>query len=115
MSMSVRMSWHGDEVLARVETTKPMAVKDGLEHLLEASLKLVPRESGALARSGRVDEDSGTVSYGSNGVPYAIVQHERLDYHHFHGGQAKYLEQPMLTEAGVIQRIIAEHYRAALR
>ena len=34
---------------------------------------------------------SGTVSYG---LPYALRQHEELDYNHPRGGEAKYLERP---------------------
>lgn len=56
---------------------------------------LVP---GTLRASGTVHEPeregrkiSVTLSYGGAAIEYAIVQHERLDYHHT-TGQAKYLE-----------------------
>jgi hypothetical protein len=56
---------------------------------------LVP---GTLRASGQVAEPeyqgnniSVTLSYGGAAIDYAIVQHERLDYHHT-TGQAKYLE-----------------------
>lgn len=37
---------------------------------------------------------------------YAHIQHEALDFKHPHGGQAKYLEQPLLEGAdGFMQRL----------
>lgn len=39
-------------------------------------------------------------------APYAIYVHEDLTMNHPRGGQAKYLEQPMRTEARTMQRII---------
>src|SRR5678815_2245328 len=56
---------------------------------------LVP---GTLRNSGTVHEPerhgkniSVTLSYGGAAIDYAVVQHERLDFHHT-TGQAKYLE-----------------------
>lgn len=63
------------------------------------SKRRVPVEHGILRASGFVAEPqhsgkniSVTMSYGGAAEDYAIIQHERLDYHHPLGGQAKYLE-----------------------
>jgi len=63
------------------------------------SKRRVPVEHGILKASGFVTfpENKGrnisvTLSYGGAAEAYAIVQHERLDFHHPLGGQAKYLE-----------------------
>jgi hypothetical protein len=82
-----------------------------LEHLLGVSRQLVPHEEGTLERSGRVvliDDNRGAVTYDT---PYAVRQHEELDYRHDAGRQAKYLEQPMTTERAVILAIIAAELR----
>lgn len=56
--------------------------------------KGVPRELGDLARSARVAQPDAKnrvkVSYGGPAAPYALVQHERLDYSH-DLGEARYL------------------------
>lgn len=77
------------------------------EHLLGESRRLVPTEEGTLDRSGKVSTDEGSnraaVSYNT---PYAAVQHEDLTFKHDDGRQAKYLEQPMNTEAPVMAQIV---------
>jgi hypothetical protein len=82
-------------------------LKLGAEHLLGESRKLVPHEEGVLENSGRTsfDESSHTAAV-SFDTPYAAVQHEDLSFQHDDGRQAKYLEQPMNTEAGAIARLV---------
>lgn len=90
------------------------ALIKALEHLLGASRQLVPHEEGHLERSGRVtvlvEGLLGAVVYDQ---PYAVVQHERLDYQHDPGRQAKYLEQPMDTERPVMLALMAAEMRRA--
>ncbi|SJN34160.1 hypothetical protein [Mycetocola reblochoni] len=50
-----------------------------------------------------------TVSYDT---PYAVIQHERLDFHHSEG-QAKYLEGPLEENRGTLQELIATEVRRA--
>jgi len=63
------------------------------------SKRRVPVEHGILRGSGTVHRPTRSgrrisvmLSYGGPAEAYAIVQHERLDYLHPRGGQAKYLE-----------------------
>lgn len=63
------------------------------------SKRRVPVDLGALKGSGYVTLPEVTATdvtvelgYGGPAKKYAIVQHERLDYNHPDGGQAKYLE-----------------------
>lgn len=62
------------------------------------SKRRVPVEHGTLRASGFVATSrngsnlSAVLSYGGAAEDYAIVQHERLDFLHPRGGQAKYLE-----------------------
>lgn len=78
----------------------------GAHHLLQTSRKLVPHEEGTLENSGKVSTDparhQAAVSYDTE---YAVRQHEEMDYAHDDGRQAKYLEQPMHTEAAVIAKL----------
>lgn len=46
--------------------------------------------------------------------PYAAKQHERLDYNHPRGGQAKYLEHALQTVARVAPGVVAATIRERL-
>ncbi|MBF8191660.1 hypothetical protein ITP53_39400 [Nonomuraea sp. K274] len=87
-----------------------------VEHLLQVSRTKVPHEEGTLERSGVASWDDaemrGAVSYDT---PYAIPQHERLEYQHDEGRQAKYLEEPLMTEAAVMGELFAAQVRRSLR
>lgn len=112
------------ELRANLQTlqhhTREAMVIAAIKHanrVMDASKQLVPVETGALMISGEVLEpeitDSGVsidLVYGTSEPTsnYAIVQHERLDFNHPLGGQAKYLEQPLLAMADDLTRELAE-------
>ncbi len=53
----------------------------------------VPRDEGILAGTGKVTGPSGgvvTLRFGGPAAPYAVVQHENLDFRHT-VGEARYL------------------------
>lgn len=66
-----------------------------LDHLAAVSKEQVPLDQGPLKNSCYVDVaddgSSGTVSYDT---PYAVVQHENMQFQHQRGRKAKYLEDP---------------------
>jgi hypothetical protein len=99
--------------IAAKEARKRALIK-ALEHLLGASRQLVPHEEGTLERSGRatvlVPGLLGAVVYDT---PYAVRQHEELDYQHDPGRSAKYLETPMTTEHAVMLALMAVEMRKA--
>jgi len=118
------------EMVARLQA-KPAQVRDaaarGLylfgERIMARSKEYyVPVKTGTLRRSGQVgrpdrmgDSVSVKLSYGGAASAYALVQHERTDYHHPHG-QAKYLEAPLKlhgNQAGV-DAFLAPEIRRAL-
>ncbi|OYO16634.1 hypothetical protein CGZ93_17900 [Enemella dayhoffiae] len=73
------------------------AVEDGLHDAAEAVLvesnSRVPIDQGnELERSGKVTV-SGTKAVVSYDTPYAVKQHERMDFHHDPGRSAKFLER----------------------
>jgi hypothetical protein len=74
----------GEEIMADVKNSRPG--------------RGVPVDTGALRSTGRVEGGlSGpailarvTLDFGGPAAPYALIQHERLDYHH-PVGEARYL------------------------
>jgi hypothetical protein len=91
---------------ARVAAATPEGLAAGMEHIRQVSAPLVPVETGRLVGSAevQVDGDRASLSYAG---PYARYQHERLDLRHEHG-QAKYLEQPVLTDGDKAVEIVGE-------
>lgn len=89
--------------------------REGSEIIGVSQDQYAPVDVGVLRSSGFVDlpEYSGThvsvqIGYGGAAEDYALVQHERLDFHHT-VGQAKYLERPMLeAENGLEARLAAD-------
>jgi hypothetical protein len=78
------------------------------EHVLGVAQELVPLEEGPLQKSGRVVvSKQGHQAQIVFDTPYAVVQHENLDYQHAPGRQAKYLSTPMETEHEVCRQIMA--------
>lgn len=106
----------------RAEQIMGTAIWNEAQMILAEANQLVPFELGNLASTGQVS-DPKTVSegvvdvevgfgnniapygYDENGRPqhnYAVIQHERLDFRHAPGRQAKYLEQPALEAAATM-------------
>jgi len=84
--------------------------------IMGESKAIVPVDTGTLKKSGTVfpPDTKGTtvevtMGYGGAASAYAVIQHERLDFHHPGQGQAKYLEQPVMDAAkGLGGRIAAK-------
>lgn len=64
-----------------------------------------------LTGGGLGDAVVGIVGFNT---PYALVQHERLDYHHPKGGKAKYLEANLQEQAPRYQSNLETQLRSAL-
>lgn len=82
------------------------------EELRSRSIPKAPIQDGILRASAQVvpateEHLQSAVTYDT---PYAVVQHERLDFHHTEG-QAKYLEQPLMEGAKDYVGIIAQQIR----
>lgn len=108
-----RIRW--DLAKSAVRSGSAAGNRRALEILLEHSRKLVPKDTGKLIHSGRVEMngEQGRVVYETE---YAIIQHERTDFAHPRGGQAKYLEDP--ANDSMVQRemvnALGEQIRQAL-
>jgi hypothetical protein len=97
----------------RITAALPAIMTKAMEHVRTVVASLTPvGETGNLVGSEDVttttpEGDGGFVSELYIPGPYARRQHYELDYRHT-VGQALYLEQPMVTEAGKVFEIIAE-------
>lgn len=84
-----RMRKHSRDLDAAVRNI----VTEGGYALLEAANETVPTEDEDLKNSGMVAVDErGEVTVGYT-APYALRQHERMDYRHHGSGRAKWLER----------------------
>ena len=90
--------------LRAVRSRLPTAIADlnrgNARAILGASQPLVPVDTGALKRSGRVEpapQGASVLVYGGGPIDYAGFVHYRLDVRH-KVGQAQYVGQPLRTE-----------------
>lgn len=105
-------TWQGDAVAGKMRAATVLGLRKWLELVLQESRAIVPLEEATLERSGvaSVDEDdlTGAISYDT---PYAVAQHENLEYVHAPGRTAKYLEKPWLDRKALALPMIAKEVR----
>jgi len=98
--------------LAGMKQRADAAMHENALHLQSVSQQAAPIEIGELRASAdvrNVGDGEYEVGFYGQGIK-AIVQHERLDFNHPRGGQAKYLEGPLNQNA---DRYIENVRRAA--
>ena len=116
MPQRYTLDFNGDQVAAGLRQAAERGVLMAAEYVLGESQAVVPIDEAALSRSGSVSVDASTLTSAvSYDTPYAVRQHEQMDYRHAPGRQAKYLEQPLFQSRGQVQAIIAAQLRRALR
>ncbi|WP_053913727.1 minor capsid protein [Streptomyces sp. TP-A0875] len=110
----MRLTWNGDRVAASYRSAGVVGLRAAGEHVLTESRKVVPIEEGTLERSGAVSVDSARLEVAvSYDTPYAVRQHENMQYRHDSGRSAKYLEGPLTRERAQVTAILAAHMRRA--
>ncbi|MGW0756131.1 minor capsid protein [Streptomyces sp. NPDC002814] len=116
MTQRARLRWNGAAAMRGTRAGAVRGLRIAAEHVLAESRKVVPIEEATLERSGvaTVDESSLTAAV-SYDTPYAIRQHEELNYRHDAGRSAKYLERPLTEQADAVAEIIAAQLRRSLR
>ncbi len=94
-----------------IDEAASAGLKEGARDVLRDARERVPVDDGTLRRSGRVVMDNleATVKFTA---PHAWLQHERLDYQHEGGGEAKYLENAAAEYP--LAEPVARHVRAVL-
>ena len=107
--------------LRAVRSRLPDAIKDlnrgNARAILEVSQPLVPVDTGALKRSGRVEpapKGASALVYGGGKIDYAGYVHYRLDVKH-PVGQAQYVGQPLRTERPAREKATARSMRKWLK
>lgn len=93
-------------VLTIAEQAAQEGLKGVVEHVLAESNARTPKDDGDLIASGRtgVDDLRANVAYRSF---YAMWMHERVDWRHEDGGEAKFLENAVEAEQGKLLQIMA--------
>ncbi|MBB6415835.1 hypothetical protein [Streptomyces sp. AK010] len=116
MTARARLTWNGAAALRGTRAGAIRGLRLAAEHVLERARARVPIEEGTLERSGvaSVDEEALTAAV-SFDTPYAVRQHENLNYRHDSGRSAKYLEGPLTEQADTVAAIIAAQVRRSLR
>jgi len=97
------------------------AVADGLNDaaklVQEDARELAPKDTEELVESIKIDEATPRQATPTarvyTGARHAVPQHERLDYAHPNGGQAKYLEAAALQGRSKVEAAIAARVRQA--
>lgn len=102
----VKLKLDRERINSAVKTGGKRATWSALDYLASVSKEQVPLDTGALKNSCTVsvsdDGSEGTVSYDT---PYAVEQHENVNYHHQRDRKAKYLEDPC-NDSGVQSKMI---------
>ncbi|MFI9339965.1 hypothetical protein ACIG0D_01615 [Streptomyces sp. NPDC052773] len=116
MPQNFRLRFDGAPAARELRAAAARGLYLGAEHVLGVSNDRVPLDEAALQRSGTASVDppslTGMVSYDT---PYAVVQHERLDYRHAPGREAKYLENALNESRQVVAALIAAELRRAMQ
>lgn len=107
----------------QVKSALLQVIQEYAQRIFAESQTLVPVATGALRSSGVIatardtytQEVVGTsITYGGDGVDYAVVVHEDLSFQHSAPTQAKYLEVPMLRNAKPLAEAVRERLRVIL-
>jgi hypothetical protein len=113
--MSMRLSWNGPQAKAATKRGAARGLRLWAEHVLEEANRIVPIQESTLLKSGTVSVDEGALRAAvSYDTPYAVRQHEELDYHHDAGRQAKYLEMPLNASQQTGQALVSREINKAL-
>ncbi|MEU3098507.1 hypothetical protein ABZ690_28075 [Streptomyces sp. NPDC006967] len=116
MPQSFRLNFDGAAAAGELRAAAARGLLLGAEFVLAEAQELVPLDEGGLQNTGTASVDEGDLAaMVSYDTPYAVRQHEEMDWRHAPGRQAKYLEQPLNACRGPVQRIIAAQLRRALR
>lgn len=114
LQYSAKGTWNGERLTGAVKDAARRGTRRAAERLRALSVPLAPLDQGPLRESAAVKgvnaEPIALVVYDT---PYAVRQHEELDYQHT-DGQAKYLEQPLTDNSAELMAIIVKEVRVGI-
>ena len=113
---ALQRQWH--QLAQQAAQALAGAVQAEAERILEASMPLVPVDTGLLVSTGIVTPraDGADMRYGGHGLaPYAVIVHEDTTMNHPNGGQHHYLSQPFFEATEAMAARLAADLMTALR
>lgn len=108
----VSVKWNSGPVERSVEARQEAAARDIGAFLLDEANKTVPLEEATLERSGFYETDGSMVVVAYD-TPYAVTQHEMLDWVHPGGRRAKWLELTFKEQAKKAADYYADRMKGA--
>jgi hypothetical protein len=116
MSVSVKLNWQGDKVLAQTRQAAAAGLLRGAEYLLEESNRTTPHDEGTLEASGETSVDESrleaAVSYDKE---YAARLHENPRYHFQGGRRGKWLELTFQERGKTAHEIVGKTIESQMR
>lgn len=106
--------WKTKEAIQAAHDAAEVALPTGAQTILDASNAIAPIDEGTLIRSGHVviDDLRVTIVYDA---PYAIRQHEKLNYKHANGRKAKFLASAMQDNIDRVMASLTDELDNALK
>lgn len=116
MTQRAEYTWKVESAKKAIIAATVLGLRKWGELVLQQSRAIVPLDEATLERSGvaSVDEPSMTAAV-SYDTPYAVAQHENMEYQHAPGREAKYLERPWAASVRWALPMIAKEIRKATR
>jgi len=119
MARGYSLKWRGKEAVEIAKSAALGALQKCAADLQNKSSNQAPIDKGDLRANCSVSplqEEAGVFYYKVGyDLPYAIIQHERLDFNHPKGGKAKYLEDPYNENKRQYERYVKDAVRQALK
>lgn len=113
-----KLKWHGAKATDVAKKAAIGAIQTCAADLQRKSAEEAPIDTGDLRANCSVSQlhEEGNLVYHTVGydLPYAIVNHERLDFNHPKGGKAKYLEDPYNENVAKYERYIRNAVKQTL-
>lgn len=114
--MSKQSKWDSKKATDRERKAAAQGIQDGIEFWLQESNKIIPHDEGTLERSGTTSmADNKLIGAVAYDTPYAVSQHENLNYRHPNGRKAKFLETSGIENSKEIRDYVANAIKKALR
>ncbi|WP_181276006.1 hypothetical protein [Brevibacterium oceani] len=110
-------TFKGKNPIKSIRAAQLKGADKAAEFLLGESRAIVPIEEATLERSGAASTEQnakGTTLAVSYDTPYAVVQHESLDFKHDGGRKAKYLEGPFNSKNDKALQVIADTVKGVI-
>lgn len=105
-----KLNWRGPEISRAVTNAAQRALEKAALDLQGRSAEEAPIDKGDLRGNAGIDdsqlETKNFIIVGYS-LPYAMRQHEELNYSHPRGGKAKFLEDPFRSNIKRYERFIA--------